>query len=139
MNSLLYKYSKIYSVLSIMYGSFVLYLCNVIAGFRQEGGFTCPHTLVQIPRKTHWETQHYQASQVMTCLQYTAALARRKFGVGFLLLPCFLSLSLTHTHKLLSLSLSCSHTLSLSLSPDIIWPGLVKMFNLSLSLKPVIV
>ena len=45
----------------------------------------------------------------------------------------------THTHTQTPLSLSLSHTLSLSLSPDIIWPGLVKMFNQPLGLKPVIV
>lgn len=56
-------------------------------GFRKEGQFTCPHTLIQVPRKTHWESQHYQASQVMTCLQYTAALARNKFGEDVRILP----------------------------------------------------
>ncbi|KAK3790081.1 hypothetical protein RRG08_020062, partial [Elysia crispata] len=55
--------------------------------FRKEGAFTCPHTLIQVPRKTHWETQHYQAAQIMTCLQYTAALARNKFGDDVRLLP----------------------------------------------------
>lgn len=55
--------------------------------FNTDLKLTNPHTIIQIPRKLHWETKHYQAAQIMTCLMYTAALARQKYGSDVRTLP----------------------------------------------------
>uniref|UniRef100_A0A0B7A4B7 39S ribosomal protein L37, mitochondrial n=1 Tax=Arion vulgaris TaxID=1028688 RepID=A0A0B7A4B7_9EUPU len=56
-------------------------------GFKTEDMYTCPHTIVQFPRKFHWEEKHYKAAQIMSCLMYTSALARRKYGDDVKVLP----------------------------------------------------
>ncbi|KAK0069242.1 39S ribosomal protein L37 mitochondrial [Biomphalaria pfeifferi] len=56
-------------------------------GFSSDMKLTCPHTIIQFPRKTHWEVKHYQAAQIMSCLMYTAALARKRFGEHVKILP----------------------------------------------------
>ncbi|XP_059139870.1 large ribosomal subunit protein mL37-like [Physella acuta] len=56
-------------------------------GFVEENPLLTPHTIIQIPRKTNWEQKHYQASQIMSSLMYTAALARRKYGEDVKILP----------------------------------------------------
>ncbi|CAL1527951.1 unnamed protein product [Lymnaea stagnalis] len=62
-------------------------LSSEIGIFNSNLKLTNPHTIIQIPRKYHWEQKHYQAAQIMTCLMYTAALARQKYGNDVRALP----------------------------------------------------
>ncbi|KAH9514887.1 hypothetical protein Btru_021263 [Bulinus truncatus] len=63
------------------------YDLNSNTGFTADVKLTCPHTIIQFPRKVHWEVKHYQAAQIMSSLMYTAALARRRFGEHVKILP----------------------------------------------------
>ncbi|BFZ25444.1 hypothetical protein BsWGS_28483 [Bradybaena similaris] len=63
------------------------YQLNSHTGLASCNTLTCPHTVVQFPRKYHWEDKHYTASQIMTCLMLTAAQARHRYGENVKVLP----------------------------------------------------
>ncbi|XP_005111796.2 39S ribosomal protein L37, mitochondrial [Aplysia californica] len=63
------------------------YELDSLPGFSRERQFGCPHTILQIGRSSEWSVGQCQASQLLTCLLYTAALARHKFGDNVRILP----------------------------------------------------
>jgi len=63
-------------------------------GFSSDFPNCIPHTIIHIPRAFNWAQRtfdwsdsQFQASQIMSSLMYTAALARRRFGDDVKILP----------------------------------------------------